>query len=270
MPQAPPAPPPPEERSHPRGVTDDLNPLDQRGGLVLASSVFASAEERLGGGSFMVQGRLHVAKHVYLDTTLPLAFSTSANVGNPTVEVRGVVPLDAGKNFFLVGGGLGLPVLTDDSQDFRFAPIAAAAANGLWDMHLYTPWSVPMIVRLGTEHFFGRLAVLRLQVDPVFEIPYGDNEEPELQLQHAVELQLGPVVGGGLRLQGVVLPTYDNTDNELGYEDDLYQLSMEPFFSYEGDVFSTRLGLMLPLDSELGPPFAEAWGFRMGIGLRYD
>lgn len=265
-----PPPPPPDDRAHAKGVTDELNPYDQRGGIVIASSVLSAADGGLGGGSLLLQGRFHLAKHVYLDATVPLAMSVGITVGNPTLEVRAIAPLDSGRNFIVFGGGMGFPLLNDDTQDYAKPAQAAVAANAMWDVHLFAAWTIPMIGRFGTQHYLGRLAILRTELDPVLLIPHGDNEEPELQLQHAVEFQLGQVIGGGLRVQGVALPTWENADNELRMDGDLYQLAIEPFFSYEGDLFAGRLGLMLPLDEQLGPPIDRSWGFRMGLGGRFD
>lgn len=275
---APPAPPPPEPQpKHPKGVTDELVPFDQRGGIYLATSVFAAGDQDLGersglaGGSVVLEGNFHLTKHFFLDVTVPFGISVGATVGNPTLEARGIVPLGkGGASFLIIEGGLGFPVLNDDTQNFENPQLAAVVANGLWDMHLFTPWSLPIIGRFGTENLFGRLALLRTSSDFIFEVPYGTNDEPEVQLQQAVELQLGQTIGGGLRVQTVILPTWEDTDNDQGYDDDLFQLALEPFFSYEGDVMAGRLGLMLPIDEKVGPPFEGGWGFRAGLGARFD
>jgi hypothetical protein len=270
-PAAPPPPPPPAPPAHPVGVTDELVPYDQRGGIYLATSSFAAGDQSFAGGSAVLHGDFHLTKHFFLDVTLPFAISTAVTIGNPTIEARGVIPVGrSATNFIIVSGGLGIPILNDDTQRFEDAQVAAVVANGLWDMHLFSPWSVPIIGRFGSEHFFGRLALLRTDFDLVFNVPYGDNDEPEVQMQQGVELQLGQTIGGGLRLQTVILPTWEDTDNDQGYENDVFQLAMEPFFSYEGDVMAGRIGLMLPIDEALGPPFERGWGFRVGLGARFD
>jgi len=169
-----------------------------------------------------------------------------------------------------VGGGLGVPVLDDDTQNFEDPAVAAAFSTAFWDIHEMSPWTFPIIGRLGTEHHLGRIVVLRAQVDPVVSIPYGENEEPEFTLQNAFELQVGQAIGGGLRVQAVVMPTWEDTENDLDIEDDLAQLAFEPFFSYEGETLASRIGLMIPVDELAGPPFETAWGFRVGFGLRLD
>jgi len=266
MPAAPPA----EDRAPTKGVTADLIPYDQRGGLFVASSVFAAGDGGFGGGGITLEGRFRLGKRVYLDTALPLGIAGAVAVGNPSFEVRGIVPLDS-KNFLIFGGGLAFPILNDDTQRFADQPaLAAVASNAMWDVHQWTSWTVPLIGRFGTQHYLGRLAVVRTHLDPVLLVPFGDNDEPELQIQHSAELQFGQVIGGGLRVQGVALPTWDNTDNDLRLDGDLYQVAIEPFFSYEGEVLAGRFGVMLPIDEQLGPPLATSWGLRMGMGARFD
>lgn len=252
-----------------RGATAEGVPLTHRGGLQIDTSFFKSGEYDLAGGSLSIEGRLPLTERLFLDARLPLAIATATVVGNPALEVRGIVPFGRGRHFFIVGGGLGVPILDDDTQ-FDEPATTAALANALWDLHEVTPWTFPLVLRLGTEHHLSRIVILRAQVDPVVSIPYGENEEPELTLQNAFELQIGQAIGGGLRVQAVVMPTWEDAENDLGIEGDLAQMAFEPFFSYEGDALASRIGLMLPVDELAGPPFETAWGLRVGFGLRLD
>lgn len=258
------------KRQASRGATEDGIPLTHRGGLQVDSSFFKSGDGDLGGGYLAIEGRLRLDERLYLDARLPFGISTGTTVGNPSVELRGIVPFGRGKHFFIVGGGLGVPILDDDSQRFEDPAVAAAFSTAFWDIHEMSPWTFPIIGRLGTEHHLGRIVILRAQVDPVVSIPYGENEEPELTLQNAFELQVGQAIGGGLRVQAVVMPTWEDTENDLDVEGDLAQLALEPFFAYEGETLASRIGLMIPLDELAGPPFETAWGFRVGFGLRLD
>ena len=49
----------------------------------------------------------------------------------------------------------------------------------------------------------------------------------EFAFQHAAEIQVGHALGGGLRLQGVALPTFNDVYKNSYAEGDLYQLAME-------------------------------------------
>lgn len=266
-------PPPPdaeaEKKPASKGATADGIPLTHRGGVVLESSVFKSGDERLAGGSLALEGRLHVGKHVFLDARIPFGLANAIVVGNPSLEVRGIVPLGRGKHFVVVGGGLGLPILDTDSQ-FDESAQAAALASAFWDIHEFSPWTVPIIMRFGTEHHLGGIAILRTEVDPVIHVPYGDNDEPEVTIQPAFEAQLGQKIGGGVRLQAVVMPTWEDTDNDLDLDGDLAQLAFEPFFSMEGEQLGARLGLMLPVDEIAGPPFATSWALHLTLGMRLE
>jgi hypothetical protein len=258
---------PPREGSE--AATEAGVPLTHRGGLQIETAFFKSGEYDLAGGSLAIEGRLPLTERLFLDARLPLAIATATTVGNPALELRGIVPFGQGRHFFIVGGGLGVPILDEDTQ-FEEPAITAALANALWDLHEVSPWTFPLVARLGTEHHVGRLVIVRTQLDPVVSIPYGENDEPELTLQSAAELQIGQVIGGGVRMQAVFLPTWDDAQNDLDIEGDLAQLAFEPFFSYEGDAFASRIGLMMPVDELAGPPFETAWGLRVGFGLRLD
>ena len=95
-------------------------------------------------------------------------------------------------------------------------------------------------------------------------------------VQHALEIQAGHEIGGGLRYQGVAIPT-DNpgvvgTDNTNfgGSGTDHYQGALEPFFRLYHDPAFFRLGLLLPLNDPLGLPFDHTWGVRSTIGFSID
>jgi hypothetical protein len=96
--------------------------------------------------------------------------------------------------------------------------------------------------------------------------------------QHAAEVQIGHEIAGGLRYQGVVVPTHNtnlvgtDASNFPGGTDatDRYQGALEPFFRlYKGPLY-LRLGLLLPLDKPLGKPFDHTWGVRFATGFTLD
>jgi hypothetical protein len=164
--------------------------------------------------------------------------------------------------------GLGVPILLEDSA-FRPAYEGALVGRGLWDFQDFWPRAIPLRVGARTELFGGSLVAFRAMLDLVLLPPVGDNDF-ELVTQHAVELQLGRITGGGLRVQGVALPTFDDTDVRSSFEGDLYQLAVEPFFAYQGEQLFARAGILMPLDGLLGPAFVESWAYRLSAGFHVD
>lgn len=253
-------------------MTKDGIPLAHRGGLGLDTAVFSAGNEQDGaaGGSLSVELGLPLAKRTFLDARLPMGFATAFVLGNPNLGIRHVLGREV---WVSLGGALGLPVVNVRTQPFgayQYPPIP----NGLWNLHDYFPNIVPLEFNLGVEGHAGRYVILRGQVDPVLWIPYSRNDEPELVIQHAAELQVGHTLGGGLRLQGVAIPTGEDYGVNYPLLDrgggDLYQLAVEPFLAAEGELLFARLGILMPLDEELGPPFDVSWGFRMKAGFHID
>jgi hypothetical protein len=251
------------------GVTENGIPLAHRGGLILDTAVFSAGDETAGaaGGALALEVGLPLARRTFLDARLPMGFAQVFVLGNPNLAIRQVI----GSEFWVsIGGALGMPVLNRRTQNaglfYQYPPIP----NGLWNLHDYFPNIVPLEFNLGLEGHSGPV-IIRGQIDPVVWIPYGDNDEPELVLQHAAELQIGHRIGAGLRVQGVAIPTAESFG--VAYplvRDDLYQLAFEPFFAAEGDLLFARLGILLPVDEQLGPPFGQSWGFRFKTGFRVD
>lgn len=271
-PPIPPPPPPPKPRRG-RGVTENGIPLGHRGGLTLDTAAFGDAEGDAAGGTISVAGSYPMSKRFFFDTRLPLGISAPRGadvalfaVGNPNVGVHG--DIRANKAFWItLGGGLGLPVANQRSQN-EVALELPPVPHGAWNMHDFYPNAVPLSFETLFEGHISSL-ILRLEIDPVFYIPYEPNDEPEFVIQHAGELQIGHAIGGGLRIQGVAVPTGDNF--EFSYFDgDFYQLAFEPFFAIEDELLFARVGVLLPMDEQLGPPFEQSWGFRFKTGVHID
>jgi hypothetical protein len=202
---------------------------------------------------------------------LPLGFTTdrttNAVLGNVILGAHRV--LSVGKTTWMsIGGGLGLPLLSGRSQrDAGFG--GAQVPRAFWDIHEYMPSVIPLELRVGFEGEAGPVT-LRGEIAPVVMIPLGDNEEIEVAIMHAVEAQIGHTIAGGLRLQGVALPTFGNVYRGGLAQGDLYQAALEPFFLVQQPRYFFRTGLMLPLDDVLGPPLVRSFGFRLGFGIRLE
>ena len=193
--------------------------------------------------------------------------ATGARLACPMLGVHGV--LSIGKTTWLsVGGALGLPLLSAGTQrDKGYA--GAQVPNAFWNIHEYTPSVVPIEARVAIEGEAGPVT-LRGELAPVIMIPIGRSDQIEVAIMHAIEAQIGHTFGGGLRLQGVALPTFEHTNGNTLAQGDLYQLAMEPFFVVQQPRYFVRTGMMLPLDSKLGPPFVGSFGFRLGVGVRLE
>lgn len=262
-PPPPPAPPPPPSDR----VTEDGIARSLRGGLTLDASAGGSGDEDFGGGALILAPSIPLTERLFLDVQMPFAFARGFAVGNPLIGVRGVAALS--DRFWVVPhGSLGLPLLNEDTQNGD-AFLAGPIVHGLWNLNQYSPNTVPLQAGLNVEGHVGDFVILRGQVNFNVLIGYEDNDQAELSIEHAAELQFGHRYGGGLRLQGVGLPTYE--DSEIGFFDgDLYQFAMEPFFAYEGDTLFGRVGILLPLDEVLGPPILQSFAVRMQTGFRID
>ena len=81
---------------------------------------------------------------------------------------------------------------------------------------------------------------------------------------------MAALVGGGLRAQGMALPTFDNVGVRHAVARNLYVLAIEPFLAMERNLAFLRTGLLLPFDEELGPPLEHTWGFHLTMGVRAD
>ncbi len=199
-----------------------------------------------------------LASHTLIDAVLPLGWY--APFGNPTVGVHHVGRVS--KRFWITGGGsLGIPLVEDN--DFRVLTVPRA----LWHAHLHYENIVPIQAHVGIE-LHASIVEFRAKLEPSVWFPTGNNRDEKIAgaFYHAVELQLGHGIGAGLRLQGVAIgPGKDN-----------YQFAMIPFFVVSRDLGFLRLGIMMPLDEELGPPFdrdaggAGAWGWLVNTGLHID
>jgi hypothetical protein len=248
-------------------VTEDGIARSLRGGLTLDASAGGSGDEDFGGGALILAPSIPLTERLFLDVQMPFAFARGFAVGNPLIGVRGVAALS--DRFWVVPhGSLGLPLLNEDTQNGD-AFLAGPIVHGLWNLNQYSPNTVPLQAGLNVEGHVGDFVILRGQVNFNVLIGYEDNDQAELSIEHAAEVQFGHRYGGGLRLQGVGLPTYE--DSEIGFFDgDLYQFAMEPFFAYEGDTLFGRVGILLPLDEVLGPPILQSFAVRMQTGFRID
>jgi hypothetical protein len=225
-------------------------------------------EDASAGGGLDLEVGVPLNAKTFLDMRLPIGMFQGVAIGNPSVSLRHVYTLTEDATWLGLSAGLGLPMLQERSS-FAPAPAAALISRGLWDVQDF--WANSMPVRVGgvIEAYGSTFFAFRLMADLTLLPPVGDNDF-ELATQHAAEFQFGRAIGGGLRVQGVALPTFDDTDVDSFLEGDLYQLSVEPFFAYDGEQLFARAGILMPLDPLLGPAFVESWAFRLSTGFHVD
>ena len=261
---------PPPAAIAPAMVPDGL-PLDLRGAIGLDTASYTDLGDAFTSIAIRIVASVPVARGAYVDVRLPLGFTTdkttNATLGNVMVGAHGVLAI--GKTTWMsIGGGLGLPFLSGGTErDRGFG--GSQVPNAFWNIHEYMPSVVPLEARVSIEGEAGPVT-MRGEIAPVIMIPIGRNDQIEVAIMHSVEAQVGHTIGGGLRLQGVALPTFGDVYRNSAAEGDLYQLAMEPFFVVQQPRYFFRTGMMMPLDSTLGPPFSRSFGFRLGFGVRLE
>jgi hypothetical protein len=250
------------------GVTAKGLPFSQRGGLVLDVAAMRFAGANAPAAAIDVIAHIPIAEHTFFDAVLPIGFGA---VGNPMVGAHHVFrPAD--RIWLTLGGAFGVPLVnTNGFENFQYA-------RALWDMEEFARYTVPFILRFGLEAHAG-LAEFRVQLEPAWGISVnGDNPlfgtsgvNHLVTIQHAFEAQLGHAIGGGIRYQGVAVPTDSVQASGSSAQFDHYQGSMELFFRLYHDPIFARAGLVLPLDNPLGESNnARTWGVRVSTGWNLD
>jgi len=245
-------------------VTESGVPFTQQGRIGIDTAAYLNTESNRdsGSASFNIVATVPVADHTFIEAIMPLGIAFPW--GNPTVGAHHVGRVSNGL-WITAGGSFGFPLIEDN--DF----LGQAVPRALWNAHLYASETLPLQGRFGIEWHAG-IVELRGQLEPSLWIPVGSNDDVHGAFYHAVELQLGHGIGGGLRVQGVAFgPGYgEPRGSRLRSDDDYYQFALSPFFAINRELGFLRLGLMLPIDEGLGPAFEKSWGFLFNTGLNID
>jgi len=252
-------------------------PLGERGGFGVDTASFTYSDGDFSGLVVDLTASVPITSRTFFGARLPLGLTIAeSQLSDRTLAVLGNIPLEvrhvlryAPKLWITYGFELALPTLSGQSHgpDNYEAP---AAARAYWDLHELLPDILPVGFKAAGEWHTAGFIALRAEIQLTSYFPMGRNDKAEIVVQHAFEAQFGHRVGGGLRLQGVWLPTFDEIDIAHSLDGHTYQAAIEPFFAFEHRSMFMRLGIMLPLDEPLGPPIEEAWGFRFATGLRID
>jgi len=235
------------------GTTASGVPWEQRGRIAFDTAMYTDTSGRDGAAGANVIGTLPLADRTFFETVVPL--SIGFPVGNIMLGAHHVAKLGSSRLWFTGGGQLGIPLAADDAFVIQSVPRA------FWNLPHYMDDVLPLLFRMRLEYHTDLLE-LRAELEPSVWFPLGNKDEIEGAFPHAVELQLGHGVGGGLRLQGVV----------VGPGNDQYQAALSPFFAIRRELGFARVGIMFPLDETLGPAFEErrAWGALVATGLHID
>ena len=250
------------------GITAKGLPLSQRGGLTADFAALRIPAVPIPVAAIDIIARIPIAERTFIDVILPIGFGA---IGNPMVGAHHVFR-PAERVWINFGGAFGVPLINAD----RFQTFQLARA--FWDMGEFSRSTVPFVVRAGLEAHTG-IFELRVQLEPV----WGVSVEPSpslfgsgatgghlFALQHALELQLGHAIGGGIRYQGVAIATNTLADNSGGAADH-YQGAVELFFRLYRDPIFARLGFVVPLDSPLGAVNgSRTWGVHVQTGFNLD
>ncbi len=248
---------PPNADSETPGVWHGV-PFDRRGQIGLEAAAYTATQPNPANLDTLVAIGLNlhipIATRTFADVRLPMA---GYFPGNIMVGVDRVGKLGE-RGFLGYGLQIGLPLSVNRGTE------AFALPNAIWNVHEYQPHFLPIKVAFDYERMMGQSFSLRLDLEPILSIPVGDyGYNAGFTFQHAVEVQYGHELGVGLRLQGVAISDQLSTD--------AYQLAVEPFAIVQRRMGFARLGLMIPIDdSTAGPPFEQAWGFRLWTGFHID
>ena len=190
--------------------------------------------------------------------------------GSPYLEA--LYRIETDNRLMLVGLGIGIPLASlpdidseSEVEDYLVDAVAygvAASVHGLWDMWLWTPEYLPIVVPYRTATTMPRVTISG-EAALAFYLPIGDNEgDLEVDLQTGAEVfgDLGPVTLGG-RLRTVWMITGD------GDGDDDAQISLEPFVRLNLTVIAIDVALTINLDDPLGFAFEDdgIWGLHIGL-----
>ncbi|MDB5212421.1 MAG: hypothetical protein JWO86_348, partial [Myxococcaceae bacterium] len=240
------------------------------------------------GSTFPVipYGIFELSPSVLFDLHVPLSLATNSTLsnthtkagvglGNPTVGITYVST--EGRTSWHIGGRIGLPVAgLSDSEPWQGADALAAFSMALYDIHYWASKYVPIGMRLGVEHMATPKLFLRAAIEPTLFVPI-DSKRAQLagsqktlflyQLRLELEGRSDSGWGGGLGLQLVHVLS---DGNAFGDKDNA-QGAIEPFVSYDSTTTFARIGLLLAMDSPLGPGFDQdkVAALRVNIGSHF-
>ncbi|MFO0587468.1 MAG: hypothetical protein U0441_08010 [Polyangiaceae bacterium] len=269
---------PSEPAQRPRdGVTADGYPITRRGHFSIeVATMQLPSYSALSGATisqFTMSTALEATAHPLPGLAANVRYATAALLvsGNLMLGADYTLKLDP-TSWVTVGGAFGLPFVRQGAGAMvpSYGLVYSALSQGLWNLHEYTADAIPLRIDLGYDGVFGPIGV-RIDVQPVVYFPFdttsmsdvSTNTDPQLVVQHALEVQYGHRYGVGVRYQGVANTFYP----------DAYQGVVEPFVLVRTDLGFARFGVMKTLDEDNAPgdtTYDGAWGARFSAGFHLD
>lgn len=182
-------------------------------------------------------------------------------LGNPYLGAAFTLPTTRARTY--AGLGVALPVasLPDELDALK----RASQVRALRDAWLWAPDTLSVVISGGaasaaTHGGFEASVSGDAAVLVATQTAGRDKAELDLQLVGTGAYVMSRAFRAGVDVVAVWIPT-SSGDN--------FQLSLEPFVRVGLGPVSARVGLSLPLDEPLGPPFSDdaGWGLRFGLGF---
>lgn len=181
-------------------------------------------------------------------------------LGNPYLGAAFTLPTTRARTY--AGLGVALPLAA--SPDGLGALGAASAVRALRDHWLWSPDTLGVVVSGGaasaaTQGGFEASISGDAAALIATKTAGRDKAELDLQLVGTGAYVMSRAFRAGVDVVAVWFPTSDAKDK--------FQLSVEPFVRVGLGPVSARVGLTLPIDEPLGPPFSDdtGWGLRFGL-----
>jgi hypothetical protein len=256
------------------GATRNRVPFAQRGrvGLELALGLAKAGLSDLDAADYRshaaatVVATIPVARASFFEAMVPLSIFQS--LGSPTFGLHHVA--DVADGVWITGGGaVGLPMTVgrQGTDGYTYDP-ELVYPRALWDAHLYFGPMMPFQAKFGLEYHVGAFG-LRVELEPALWVLIEQHEDFGGSFPHALELQAGHEIGAGVRVQGVLAGA--EPDRGRGpIVSDHYQFAVNPYFVVHRDAAALRIGMMLPLDEALGPPFERSFGLLVDAAVNLD
>ena len=270
---------PSEPAQRPRdGITADGYPITRRGHVSIETATMQipgySALSGAAISQFVVSSALEATAHPLPGLAANVRYATAGMLVSGNLMLGADYTLKIGPtHWFTVGGAFGLPFVRQGAGFMvpSYNLVYGALSQGFWNVHENMADVIPLRIDLGYDGVFGPFGV-RVDVQPVLLIPFdttsmsdvNTNTDPQLAVQHAIEVQYGHRYGIGVRYQGVA-----NT-----FWSDAYQGVVEPFVLVRTDLGFARFGVQKTLDEENafgGTGYYDgAWGARFSAGFHLD
>ena len=170
---------------------------------------------------------------------------------------------------FRVGFGVSFPTSRSDDDFSQAATILTSSPRGLFDLWLYAPKTISLVVPARIEATFGvgvaadAAAVLYISEDgdSITGQSLGGDTAFGFQLGGEAFVPIG-LFDLGARLQFASVPTSDG---------DLTQVAINPFLRFEAAIITARAGFLFFIDEPLGPSFDDSrpFGLDFAVGIKW-